>query len=86
MSHAFAPKLEQASDLLHADHLTNAQPARAALAASEEPPRRILLAGIETASGAPLQALATGSRHRPVVRAFASLATLAAQHREGGAA
>lgn len=56
------------------------------LAASAEPPRLVILPGLETPSGGPVLALATGHPRRPLLTALATFATLAAQRAEGGAA
>ena len=61
-------------------------PARMPLTASAEPVRLIILPGLETPSGGPVLALATGHPRRPVLVALASFASLAAQRVKGGAA
>lgn len=56
------------------------------LAASAEVPRLVIVAGLETPSGGPVLALASGNARRPVLRALGSFASLAAARLEGGAA
>ncbi|MCW8086610.1 hypothetical protein [Sabulicella glaciei] len=53
-------------------------PLRAPLAASEEPARRVLLPGLETPSGGPVEALATGHPRRPVLHVLGGLGALLA--------
>lgn len=61
-------------------------PRPAPLAASAEPPRLVIIPGLETPSGGPVLALATGHPRRPVLTAVASFAALAAPRAQGGAA
>lgn len=58
----------------------------APLVASSDTPRLVILAGLETPSGEPVMALASGTARRPVLTALATFAALAAQRAEGGAA
>lgn len=62
------------------------KPSRGPLAAPAETPRYVILPGLETPSGGPVLALATGHPRRPMLRALASFASLAAPRAEGGAA
>ena len=55
-------------------------------AASAEPPRLVILPGLETRSGGPVFARATGHPRRPMLTALATFAALVAQRAEGGAA
>jgi len=48
-------------------------------------PRLVLLDGLQTPSGGPVIAVATGPARRPVLTALVSFATLAAPRVEGGA-
>lgn len=66
---------------------TNKRGARAysaPLTASAEPPRLVIIPGLETPSGGPVLALATGHPRRPVLTALMSRAALAAQPAHGG--
>lgn len=65
---------------------TARKPDSAPLAAPAEPPRYVILPGLETPSGGPVLALATGHPRRPVLTALVSFASLAASRAEGGAA
>ena len=51
-----------------------------------EPGRLVLVPGLETAAGAPVMARLTGSQRRPVLKALATFAALAAARDDGGAA
>ncbi|WP_207541179.1 hypothetical protein [Sabulicella rubraurantiaca] len=63
-----------------------APPVRAPLAPSRQQARLVLLPGLETASGAPVMALATGNPRSPVVRALIGFGALvAASAARGGA-
>ena len=62
------------------------KPSGGPLAAPVETPRYVMLPGLETPSGGPVLALATGHPRRPMLRALASFASLAAPRAEGGAA
>ena len=61
-------------------------PLRSVQAASPDTPRLVIVPGLETPSGGPVLALATGHPRRPVLTALVSFASLAAQRAEGGAA
>jgi hypothetical protein len=58
----------------------------APLSASAEPVRLVIVPGLETPSGGPVWAMATGHPRRPVLTALVSFAALAAPRAEGGAA
>lgn len=62
------------------------KPTGSPLAPLNDAPRLVLLDGLQTATGAPVLALASGTARRPVLTALVSFATLAAPHVEGGAA
>ncbi len=62
------------------------KPAGGPLTPLGDVPRLVLLEGLQTPSGGPVIAVATGPARRPVLTALVSFATLAAQHVEGGAA
>ncbi len=62
------------------------KPAGAALTASDDVPRLVIVHGLQTPCGGPVLACATGPARRPVLTALVSFATLAAPHVEGGAA
>ncbi len=55
-----------------------ARPVRAPLTPCAPLPRLVLLPGLETATGGPVLALATGSARRPVVRAMIGFGALVA--------
>lgn len=61
-------------------------PAGESLAALGDVPRLVLLDGLQTPSGGPVLAMATGPARRPVLTALVSFASLAASRVEGGAA
>ena len=61
------------------------KPSGGPLAAPTEPPRLVIIPGLETPSGGPVLALATGHPRRPLLRALASFSSLAAPRAEGGA-
>jgi len=62
------------------------KPHSTTLAAPAETPRLVIVPGLETPSGGPVLAWATGHPRRPVLTALATFASLAAQRAEGGAA
>lgn len=65
---------------------TARKPDSGPLAAPAETPRYVILPGLETPSGGPVLALASGTARRPVLHALVSFASLAASSAEGGAA
>ena len=62
------------------------KPSGGPLATPAETQRLVIIPGLETPSGGPVLALATGHARRPVLRALVSFASLAASRAEGGAA
>jgi len=65
---------------------TGQKPHGATLASSADTMRLVIIPGLETPSGDPVLAWATGHPRRPVLTVLGSFASLAAHRAEGGAA